>query len=187
MKLGDAFGFFKSRPENVQKISPLRREQEGLFSQYQQALQGSGAGGAFGDAADYYRSLLGGGQDEGFERPLMRQFQEDIMPGIAEQFAGIGSGGLSSSGFMQEAGRASTDLAERLGQIRASLRQQGAQGLAGLAQGGLQPIDELLFRPREASGAEKLLTELAGGVGSPLGIGVGRPLGSALSKRFLEK
>jgi len=68
----------------------------------------------------------------------MRQYQEDIDPGLSEQFAGMGAGGLTSSGFRNAAVGAGTDLSERLGAIRAQLRQQGAAGLSGLAGMGLQ-------------------------------------------------
>jgi len=156
------------KPESIQQVSPLTKEQQNLFSQLQAALQGSGAGGAFGDVADYYRGLISGDSQtqQQMEAPLMRQFQEDIMPGIAEQFAGAGAGGLSSSGFMQQTGRASTDLGERLGAIRAQLRQQGVEGLRGLATGGLTPVQETLFRP-ETYG---LVGEFARGAGKGAGM-----------------
>lgn len=155
--------------EQIQRINPLRPEQQRLYQQQQRALSGQGAGGAFGDSADYYRRLLSGGEDAAFEAPLMRQFQEDIMPDIAEQFAGMGSGALSSSGFQQAASRGATDLAERLGSIRAGLRMQGAQGLQSMAMGGLSPIDEMVLRPREPG----LIENMASGVGSGFGAGFG--------------
>lgn len=180
--------------EKTQKVSKLRPEQEALFSQLLQALSGEGAGGAYGDVADYYRGLLSGEGAEAFEKPLMRQFQEDIVPGIAEQFAGLGAGGLSGSGFVQETGRASTDLAERLGALRQQLKQQGAAGLSGLTSGAMQPMDELMFRPRESGLFENLLSGIAPGVGKGIGTALGGPIGGALSGaakslfgNFLEK
>lgn len=183
--------FFKSKPEKIERISNLRPgQQEDLFTQYQNAIAGEGAGGAFGDASDYYRSLLSGGQDAAFEAPLMRQFQEDIMPGIAEQFAGLGAGGLSSSGFTQETGRASADLAERLGSMRAQLRQQGAQGLMGFAQGGLNPVDQVLVRPREPSMFETMFGAVGTGLGTGLATAASAGVGSTInqvSKLFGKK
>lgn len=176
-------GFFKSKPEKIERISNLRPgQQEDLFTQYQNAIAGEGAGGAFGDVRDYYSSLLSGGQDSAFEAPLMRQFQEDIMPGIAEQFAGLGAGGLSSGGFAQEAGRASTDLAERIGSMRAQLRQQGAQGLMGFAQGGLNPVDQTLFRPREPSAFESMFGGVVTGLGKGLATSISGGIGSTIDQ-----
>lgn len=174
---------FKSKPETYQRVSTLRPEQESLYSQQQAALMGPGAGGAFGDAADYWRMLLGGQGDPALEAPLMRQFQEDIIPGIAEQFAGMGAGALSSSGFRTELGRASTDLAERLGSIRAGLRESAASNLAGLGQSGLSPVDELIFRPRQPS----LFEQFSGSIGGGLGSGLGMMGAGALFKPFLER
>lgn len=140
--------FLLGTPEEMEWISNLDPNQQKLHEQYLQALSGKGAGGAFGDAADYYRSLLDPNSQTAQEMfaPEMRQFKEDIIPGLSEQFAGMGSGGLSSSGFRNAAVSAGTDLQERLGAIRAQLKQQGAAGLAGLAQGGLSPIGQNVIR-----------------------------------------
>ncbi len=160
---------FRAEPERIERIDPLRQEQNKLYKQQQAALQGSGTGGVYGDTADYYRDLLSGQGSEAFEALLMRQFREDIMPGIAEQFAGMGAGGLSSGGFAQESGRAGTDLSERIGIMRAEFRQRGAEGLTAMAGQGMQPRDEMLFRPREPSTAEKFATAAAGGAGQAAG------------------
>lgn len=165
--------FFKAKPERVQRISSLNQSQQPLYEQMQAALQGQGAGGAFGESADYYRSLLSGEGAADFEAPLQRQFREQTIPDIAEQFAGLGSGALSSGGFANQTRRAATDLAERLGSIRANLRQQGAQGLAQMGQFGLQPFDELLVRPREPGVLEQLATQFASGAGQGVGLGAG--------------
>ena len=182
--------FWKSQPERMDRYSNLRPgQQEDLWTQYQNSLQGSGAGGSFGDLSDYYRGLMSGEGADAYEKPMMRQFQEDIMPGIAEQFAGMGSGGLSSGGFMQETGRAATDLSERIGQMRADLRMQGAQGMQQMQQGAFNPVDQQVFRPREAGFGEKLVTEFAGGVGKAAGTYLGGVTGGAAKAfgSFLEK
>lgn len=134
------------------------------------ALQGQGAPGAFGQAADYYRSNLGdtSADMQAFEAPLRREFQEDILPGIAEQFAGMGSGSLSSSGARNTALRAGTALGERIAAIRSGLRMQSANNLAGLGQFG---ISSAPFRP-ETGG---FLGGIAGGVGQSLGMLAGGP------------
>lgn len=177
--------FFKSMPERTERMSTLRPGgQEDLFSQLLAAIGGTGAGGAFGDVSDYYRGLMGGEGAEEFEAPLRRQFSEDIMPGIAEQFAGLGSGGLSSGNFVQETGRAGTDLAERLGSIRAGLREKGAAGLSGLAQGALSPVDELQFRPRQPSLFENFMGGAGGGLGKGIGMAAGGPVGTGMGSLF---
>jgi len=176
--------FWTGRQGSFSQQSRLAPGQQGLQSQLQNAGMGSGAGGAFGGAADYYRSLLGGGGDtfDQMAAPEMRQFNQDIIPGLSEQFAGMGSGGLSSSGFRNAAVNAGTDLSERLGAIRAQLRQQGAAGLAGIGQQGLQPTVENLYTQGQGGFLDQL-PGIAQGIASGMSGNVGRGI-SALSGLF---
>lgn len=131
--------FLTGTPEKRENVSNLRPEQEGLYNQLQGAARGPGAGGAFGDAADYYRNNLSDNPADfnAFAAPALRQYNQDIIPGISEQFAGMGAGGLSSSGFQNAQIQGATDLSERLGALRANLRQSSAQGLQNIGQQGL--------------------------------------------------
>lgn len=131
--------FLGGTPEKHDRISTLLPEQQSLFEQLTNAGMNPGAGGAFGDAADYYRNLLSNDPNDlnAMMAPEMRRFNEDIIPGLSEQFAGMGSGALSSSGFRNAAVNAGTDLSERIAAMRANLRQQGAAGLANIGQMGL--------------------------------------------------
>jgi hypothetical protein len=81
----------------------------------------------------------------------------------------MGSGGLSSSSFRNAAVGAGTDLSERLGAIRAGLRQQGAQGLQNIGNMGLGSFNENIHRP--ATGG--LLGGFAQGAGQGLGQAAG--------------
>lgn len=167
---------FGEKPRYEQRFSG-GPEQRGLYNQLQAATQGRGAGGAFGQAADYYRELLGDtSQDfQAFAAPEQRRFREETIPDLAEQFAGMGSGALSSSGFRNAAVSAGADLGERLGRIRAMLRQQGAQGLSGLGTQGLGQFHENIYHP----GKPGLLDQLSPVIGSALGA-FGGPVGSAI-------
>lgn len=131
--------FLTGTPEVRENVSTLLPQQEPLRDQAINAGMNRGAGGAFGDAADYYRGNLSNNPEDfqAFAAPQLRKFNEETVPGLSEQFAGMGSGGLSSSGFRNAALNAGTDLSERLGAIRASLRQQSAQGLQNIGQVGL--------------------------------------------------
>lgn len=159
------------KSEKMQNVSTLNPQQQQAHNQYMQAISGQGAGGAFGDAADYYRSLLGGDSEteQQMAAPMMRQFQQDIIPGLSEQFAGMGSGGLSSSSFRNAGVQAGTDLSERLAALRAGLRQQGAQGLYQMGQGAFNPVQENIFRPQTYG----LAGEFASGAGKGVGMGLG--------------
>jgi hypothetical protein len=172
-----AHQFLTGTPEKRENVSTLRPEQEQLYNQLQQAGMQKGAGGAFGDSADYYRDLLSDNpQDmEAFAAPEQRRFNEETIPGLAEQFAGMGSGGLSSSGFRNAAVGAGTDLSERLGAIRANLRQSGAAGLQGIGQAGLGNFSQnMVTEP----GSEGFLGQVAPAVGTAIGA-FGGPAGAA--------
>lgn len=174
-----AMEWLTGKPEQMQQYSTLNRGQQGLHAQLLKALQGGGAGGAFGGAADYYRDLMdpSGASQQAFQAPMMRQFNEEIVPGLSEQFAGMGSGGLSSSSFRNATVNAGADLSERLAAMRAGLRQQGAQGLFSMGQQGLNPVMENVMRP--ATGG------LLGNLSSGLGQGLGQAGGMAAMMKFL--
>ncbi len=166
-----------------EQTSRLGPEQEALKNQLISANMKPGAGGSFGTAADYWRGLLGDESEDFnmFARPELRRFHQQTIPDLAEQFAGMGSGGMSSSGFRNAAVGAGTDLSERLGAIRAQLRQSAAQGLMGLGQTGLQGFYENTYQQEApspwASIAPVAGTLIGGMMGGPAGAMAGGALG----------
>src|SRR6185295_10131004 len=165
----DAAGnFLMGTPEKRENVSLLRPEQEPLFQQAVGAGMGPGAGGAFGEAADYYRDLLSNDPQalQAYINPAVRQYNEDIVPGLSEQFAEMGAGGLSSSGFRNAQIQGATDLAERIGQIRANLKQQGAQGLQGIGQTGLQNFSQNMVTEQGTPGFLNQAAPVLGNIAS---------------------
>lgn len=182
-------GFLTGSPAKMRRVSTLDPEQLPLKQQLLQASQAPGAGGAFGSAADYYRDLLSDDSNtfNAMAAPETRRFREDIIPGLSEQFAGMGSGGLSSSGFRNAAVNAGTDLSERLGAIRAQLRSQGAAGLTGIGQQGLQSYGENIREtPQEGflQGAAPLVGTALGSFAGPAGSAVGNVFGNWATSKF---
>ncbi len=161
--LDAASDFFLGTPEVRENVSTLRPDQEGLATQAINAGMNQGAGGAFGDVADYYRGNLSNNPTDfnAFAAPQLRQYNEEIVPGLSEQFAGMGSGGLSSSGFRNAQIGGATDLSERLGAIRANLRQQSAQGLQGIGQIGLGNYSQNMATTQGTPGFLQALPGLA--------------------------
>lgn len=176
-------GFWTGTPAKRENVSNLRPEQEGLYQQAVNAGKGPGAGGAFGTAADYYRNLMSENPADynAFAAPALRQYSQDIVPGISEQFAGMGAGGsgLSGSGFQNAQIQGATDLSERLGALRANLRQQGAQGLQNIGQTGLQSYSQNM---ETDPGTEGFLSQAAPLVGGALSA-VGGPALGAVGNR----
>jgi hypothetical protein len=184
-------GFLTGTKGRYEQRSTLNPAQQGLADQYYNSIRQQGGGGAFGDVADYYRSNLSNNPADfqAFAAPEMRRFNEEIIPGISEQFAGMGAGGLSSSGFRNAAVNAGTDLSERLGALRAQLRQQSAQGLQNFAQGGLNPsFNENIYQkgqPGLLDTAAPLIGQAAGAFfGGPAGAAIAGAAGSWLSGKF---
>jgi len=176
---GNSIGNFMSgTPEERENVSLLRPEQEDLYQQLVGAGKAPGAGGAFGTAADYYRNLLSddSADYQSFAAPQLRQYGEEIMPGISEQFAGMGAGGLSSSGFRNAQTQGAVDLSERLGQIRANLRQAGAQGLQNIGTQGLGSYSQNMVTKQGSPG---FLSAIAPAVGTAVGAYFGGPAGAA--------
>jgi hypothetical protein len=178
--------FFLGTPEKREYVSNLSPQQQQLQEQQVNAGLGPGAGGVYGDSADYYRSNLSNNPADfdAFANPEIRRFNEQTIPGLSEQFAGMGSGGLDSSGFRNAAVNAGTDLSERLAKIRADLRSQSAQGLMNIGQQGLgnyggqtttQPGTEGFLSQAAGLGANFLSPALAQG---------GQNFGNWLSSKF---
>jgi len=170
--------FFLGTPEKRKNVSTLRPEQEGLYQQLVGAGQQPGAGGAFGTSADYYRGLLSDDSSDynAFSAPALRQYNQDVVPGISEQFAGMGAGGLSSSGFRNAQIQGATDLSERLGALRAQLRQTGAQGLQNIGAQGLNNFSQNMTTRPGTEGFLSQISPLAGQIaatyaGAPPGVG----------------
>lgn len=179
--------FLTGTPEKRKNVSTLLENQEPGFNQLQEAIKGPGAGGAFGTAADYYRNMLSDNPAdmEAFAAPQMRQFNEQIIPGLSEQFAGMGSGGLSSSGFRNAAINAGTDLSERLGAIRANLRQNSAAGLAGIGQYGLGNFSQnMVTQPGTGGFLGQISPALGAAAGAYFGGPAGMQAGQQLGQQF---
>lgn len=176
-----AKGFFEGTPAEYEQVSNLTPSQLRIKKEQERSLRGAPT-----QVADYYRGLLGNDSTDfqAFAAPEMRQFQEDIIPGLAEQFAGMGAGGLSSSGFRNAAVQAGTDLSERLANLRAQLRQNAAQGLSGLTSQALTPHTQ--YQQTQA-GSEGFLSQALPAVATAAGTAFGGPAGGFIANQMFGK
>lgn len=182
-----------------QQLTRLSPEQQQGLSQYGDIFRQMGAPASLGQSALYgqgsdYLSNLYGQSPEAFERfkaPYMRQFQQETVPGLAERFGSMGSGGgaTSSSGFQQALARAgeglSTNLASQMEGLKANLLPQ----LLGYAQapfnqfqqafGQLQGVNpfENIYQQGTPGFLAPALAGVAGGFGGGFGTQFGRQLG----------
>lgn len=163
------------KKEKFQQLPTMNAQQQQLLSQLL-----SGIGPGFGAGMDRMQNLLAGGPEayKVFEEPAMRQFNQEIVPGIAERFSGMGAGAQSSSAFGQQLGAAGSDLATRLAQMRAGLQESQMDRLSQLMNMGLGARTfENIHRPA----TQGLFGALAPGFGAGIGFALPGAMGAGLS------
>lgn len=101
---------------------------------YQQMV--AGTTGALPQGYDFLSRLLGGDESifRELEAPALRQFSEQIVPGLAERYTAMGEGGQSSSAYQQQLAAAGARLAQDLAGQRAGYRMSALDRL--LSQAG---------------------------------------------------
>lgn len=102
-----------------------------------------------------------------FEAPIKRQYEEQIVPDLANRFASMGSGGSTgSTGFRNQANREGSNLATNLAALRGGMQQQAIPQLLGYAQ---QPFQNLMSLQNLALGQgtmNQYQPPSTGGIGS---------------------
>lgn len=135
---------FGTAPE-LQKVATGTRQQQKFGGKDLIGLlrQMMGQGGGFNAANQYDQSILQGGpgQQGGayqqFSQPYLQEFEQQILPQIAERFAGMGA--LSSSGFGQALGGAASGLQSQLAQLFSQMQGQAS----GRQQGQFQNLSQI--------------------------------------------
>lgn len=90
---------------------------------------------------DFFRS---------FEAPLQRQFEEETIPGLANRFASMGSGGSTgSTAFRNQLAREGSNLSTNIAALRSGMMQQGVNQNLQYAQ---QPFSNLMQMYQQALG-----------------------------------
>jgi len=162
--------------------SPEKKQFETLTGQQQdfQNMILNMLGGPTGMGFDFLQQILSGDEDafKDFEAPIKRQFEQEVVPGIAERFAGMGTGGAQNSSAMQQTmGRAGTELSQNLAQLRSGLKMGALQQLQGLMQPGMQSAFENVYDPGSYG--------IVGGMLQGAGEGAGQAAGKAGMQYFL--
>lgn len=177
-------------PDKLKKIDTGTPQQQGLHNSIlSQAMGMQEQGGGYNQANNYFNNFLGGNQQQAFDQfssPYMQQFQEQLLPQIAERFAGAGA--LSSSGFGQALGGSASGLQSQLAQLFSQLQGQAAQQQYGqynqLAQTGLNYQPFAYNRQQGSSGVlGSLLGGIGGALGGPIGAGIGGGIGNLFKSR----
>ncbi len=178
-------------PDKLNKVPTGTPEQEQLHNNIlSQAMGMTQNNGGYKQAQDYYSNLLGPNRQQAFDQfsqPYMQQFQEQILPMIAERFAG--NGALSSSGFGQAVGGAGAGLQGQLAKLFSQLQSEAASNQTNqfnnLAQTGLNH-QQFAYNQEEGSGGflGNILGGLSGALGGPLGNALGQGVVGGISSLF---
>lgn len=103
-----------------------------------------------GGAVDYLGRLAGGDEEAygALAAPAIRDYEQKILPGLAERFQGGGM--MRSSAFANAATEEGASLAEKLAAQRAGIQQQSINSLLGLEQQymGMSPYENVLSPKR---------------------------------------
>ena len=156
-------------PKGYEAFSTLNPQQNQLFSLISQLL--SGQGGQAGGPLGFLQNLFNPSAESmaKFEAPYKRQFQEEIVPGLAERFSGAGAGSQRSSAFQQALGSAGAGLSENLANLRGGMQMQGLQGAMQLLQTILgQNTMGLVQKPQ--SFGKSLALSTSQGIGQGIGM-----------------
>lgn len=185
-----AIGGFLSRghKDKFKQLPTLSPQQQQFQNQLLQNLQSGGEGQNYGLAQDYIKGILSGNPDayNQFAAPYLQNFEQQIVPRLAERFAGIGGGlgggTMGSSGFGQAIGGAGAQLQAQLAQLHAGLRQQASQQAMGQynqqAQLGLGTRGfENVYQPGTLGFGASALSGISSGVGQGLGQRLGYNMG----------
>lgn len=127
--------------EQAQRFNPQQQNILALLlGQGAQGIQNPYSG--FEDIADYAKN----------------QFNQQIIPSIAERFSGLGNNSSSSPAFASQLGQAGSGLAQALAAMRQQYGQQNQQNALSLLALGLSPSFENFYRQSEPGFGENLLS-----------------------------
>lgn len=130
--------FLTGSSSKLKKFETLNKQQKAtlhdLLSQLDFGSSMTEMSPMFQQGQSYLSSLLSQDPEmmKRFEAPYMRQFNEEIVPGLAERFSSLGA--RNSSGFNQAMGQQAGSLAERLASMRANLGMNASQIGFGYSQ-----------------------------------------------------
>lgn len=166
--------FLFGSPAKIEPVSTMTPGQEQLFGQYTNLIGAPMQGGL-----RYLQDIFSGSPEvmQAFQAPYMRQFQEQTVPGLAERFAGMGSGAQNSSAFAQTLGQAGAGLSENLAALQANIRQNA---LSHLVQMMNPAFSTRAFQNVETPATSGLMGSLMPALGTGLGFALGSPIGSAI-------
>lgn len=176
---------WRGEKTKIHKLSTLTSSQRDLLRDIikhpNRSLQTSQYNPLYQKGSKYLGHLLSGNPKllQAFMAPAMRQFQQQIVPGLAERFSGLDA--RSSSAFNQAMGQAGAGLAENLAALRANLGMGAANQALQYSQ---VPFSQNLAARQLALHTPAFGYQVTGGtpgISSGLGNVLGQAAGQGLS------
>lgn len=185
-----AFGAGGPRQPKIKNTSLLTPDQMSALTSLLQ--NGIGSNPLYQQGSNFLGNLLSNspGSFDNFQAPYMQNFEQNIAPGIAERFAGMGTGagGLNSSALFNSLSQAGRNLQTDLAGLHSGLQMQALPQALQYAQ---QPQSNLLnaigvraFQPYERPGNEGFLSSFGGPMLSAFGQGLGQKAGDFFGSKF---
>lgn len=171
--------------------SKMKPFDKGSLNSLQDISQSGGLGNnqLYGAGSNYLQQLLSNSPEafQHFEAPFMQNFEQNIVPGIAERFAGAGTGAgaSSSSALYNSLAQAGKNLQVDLAGLRGGLQSQGLNQALNYAQqpiqnrlGAANSIQNQFYEiPGQNGLIQSLLNALGGGFAGGYGFGKGYGFG----------
>ena len=156
---------FGGTPGKWSQRSTVNPQQQGALSQ----LLSHAMGGLMGNQGPQQAS------NQFLNSPIAQQtrqnFQQTTIPGIAEMFSGMGSGGgQRSSAFAHSLGQAGAGLETNLASMKSQYGQQQQQALMQMLQMALMPQFENIYQQGQPSPLQGLFSGLGQGLGQGAGM-----------------
>lgn len=193
-----AAGFLGDKKEKQQRIKTVSPEQEAFINRILGQMGGQNVdisqSPLYQQGSGFLQELLSGSPEafSKFEGPYQSMFQQEIVPGIAERFSGLGAGSRNSSAFQQSLGTAGRQLTENLAALRGGLQnsalgqslafaQQPISNFGALSSLGLTPTFATRITEGGPNALSQLMAPILAGFGGAFGKSAG---GSAFNSLF---
>lgn len=162
---------------NESKMKNFSPETLQMLMQMMQEGGGIEGNSLYGGGSNFLQQLFGNSPEfwQNFEQPYMNNFNEKIAPGIAERFAGMGTGGgaSSSSGLQNSLAQAGRGLQSDLASMRGNMQMQGLNSALQYSQqpqankltaAGLVP-QQYYEKPGQSGYYQQMMNSFANGAG----------------------
>ena len=163
--------FWTGAPGEIEKQSIYNPQQESVLNYLMQ----SGQSGLQQTPLDF----------SPIEKAEVTRFNQQTIPAILEQLTSMSGDDVSSS-LGQSLGEAGAGLSERLAAMKANYNLQGRGQLLNMLGMGLQPRDEMFYRPESYGFLGSLGSGLSQGLGTGLGMLGGSYLGGVQTNPLMK-